>query len=59
MKYINYLCRKKQSAFTDLYILYKHCSQEIIMANFQRNGSVSNTHVGDEFESKAKSFLAL
>jgi len=28
------------------------------MANFQRNGSISNTHVGKEFEAKAKSFLA-
>ena len=30
----------------------------VIMANFQRNGSISNTHVGKEFEAKAKSFFA-
>jgi hypothetical protein len=28
------------------------------MANFQRNGSISNAHVGKDFESKAKTFFA-
>jgi len=29
------------------------------MANFQRNGSISNTSVGKEFEAEAKSFFAM
>lgn len=28
------------------------------MANFQRNGSISNAHVGKDFEAKTKSFFA-